>query len=307
MTRLLDRLDDLLGQQISTRSLGLLRVLVGLLAFVHLRPLVAAALDGDTHHDRFHQPYVNLLADVPPGPYTAILAIGAGAALAMSVGVATRLATWTTFGAVAFHLLVSTTNVHNNRLYLVTVLGLLAMAPCDRSWSVDAARRRWRGVPSAERGPAWTLWLLRFACATVYGASGVSKLVDADWFGGTVTWGRVMLQEAQLRASVLPDVAVDLLLERSFHSVAAKGIVLTELFIAGGLWWRRTRPWAVGVAIVFHVSIELSARVELFSWLGIAVLVVWADPDLSRVGRLRLPPARRGPTGAGRPPHGVPA
>ena len=87
-----------------------------------------------------------------------------------------------------------------------------------------------------------------------------------------------------MRSSVLPDVVVDLLLDRSFHSFAAKFVVLTELFIAGGLWWRRTRPWAVAAAVAFHVMIELSAEVQVFSYLGLAVLVVWAPPSL-RSGR----------------------
>jgi hypothetical protein len=34
---------------------------------------------------------------------------------------------------------------------------------------------------------------------------------------------------------------VSLLTDRGFHTGAAKFIVLTELFIAAGLWWRRTR------------------------------------------------------------------
>ena len=138
-----------------------------------------------------------------------------------------------------------------------------------------------------ECGPAWTLWLLRFACATVYFASGFSKLIDPEWFGGTVTWGRVVLGEDDLRASVLPDPIVDVIVDRTFHSFAARAIVLTELFIATGLWWRRTRPWAVAVAIVFHVMIEISSNVQLFSWLAIAVLVVWIDPDLGGIGEHR--------------------
>jgi hypothetical protein len=114
----------------------------------------------------------------------------------------------------------------------------------------------------------------------VYFASGFSKLVDPDWFGGTVTWGRVVTQEAMLRASVLPEFVQELLLDRSFHTVAAKLIVLTELVIALGFWWRRTRPWAVTIAVVFHVLIEASASVQTFSYLAIGVLFVWADPDL---------------------------
>jgi hypothetical protein len=83
----------------------------------------------------------------------------------------------------------------------------------------------------------------------------------------------------QLAASILPDWTVELLVERSFHTGAAKVIVLTELFIAIGLWWRPTRYVAIAVAIGFHIVIELTARVEVFSYLAVAVLVIWAVPD----------------------------
>ena len=59
-----------------------------------------------------------------------------------------------------------------------------------------------------------------------------------------------------------------------------KLIVLTELFIAGGLWWRRTRSLAVATAVVFHVMIEVSARVQIFGYLAVAVLFVWSPPSL---------------------------
>ena len=287
----LDRFDTLLATPVSTRSLAVVRITVGAVAFVHLRALAVAASNGDTHHHRFHHPYIEVLADIAPGPYTAIMWIGVVASVGMTIGLATRWTTAVTFGVIAFHLLVSTTHVHNNRAYLVTIVGILALSPCGRSWSLDVWMRRRRGRDVDEIGPGWTLWLLRFACATVYFASGFSKLIDPDWFGGTVTWGRVTLGEDDLRASALPDPVVDLILDRTFHTFVAKAIVLTELFVAFGLWWRRTRPWAVGVAIVFHVMIELSANVQLFSWLAIAVLVVWAEPDLSGLGQRRRRPA----------------
>jgi hypothetical protein len=55
--------------------------------------------------------------------------------------------------------------------------------------------------------------------------------------------------------------------------------VLTELFIALGLWWRGTRYAAVWFAVVFHLSIEASASVQVFSYLGIVVLLIWAVPS----------------------------
>ena len=80
-----------------------------------------------------------------------------------------------------------------------------------------------------------------------------------------------------------------MLTDRGFHTGAAKVIVLTELFIALGLWWRGTRYAAVWVAVVFHVTIETSASVQVFSLLGIAVLVVWAVPS-TRDRVLRIDP-----------------
>ena len=184
------------------------------------------------------------------------------------------------FAVVTYNLFLSTTNVHNNRVYLVVVLAALAVAPSGRELSVDAWRRGRAGLPALPTtAPAWPLWLLRFEASVVYGASGLSKLLDSDWFGGTVTWHRVVRTREQLEASVLPDWVITVLADRSFHTFAAKVIIATELFIAFGLWWRRSRYAAVWIAICFHLAIEVSARVEVFSYLAVAALVIWAVPS----------------------------
>jgi hypothetical protein len=278
---LLARLDELLGREVSLRALAVLRVLVGPIVLLHLAPFLSDSLDGHTYQDVFHEPYAAWYPELPEGAYIGVLWLGAVAAVAMSLGALarlaalTRIATLTTFAVVAYNLFLSTTHFHNNRAYLVIVLGILAIAPV------------------AQAGPGWPLWLLRFECAAIYGASGLSKLLDPDWFGGTVTWQRVSRARADLHP--LPDWAVSLLTDRDFHTGAAKAIVLTELFIALGLWSRRTRYAAVWVAAIFHVTIEASASVQVFSFLGIAVLLIWAVPSTrDRVVRIdpRAPFAR---------------
>jgi hypothetical protein len=260
------------------RALALVRVLAGPAVLLHLQPFLADASAGRTYQDAFHEPYAAWYPELPETIYVGLLWLAAAAAVAMSLGLLTRLATATTFAIVAYNLFLSTTHFHNNRAYLVIVLGLLALAPCGRELSLDAWLRRRRGLPAlALSAPAWPLWLLRFECAAVYGASGLSKLVDPDWFGGTVTWQRVVRARDEL--DPLPDWAVSILTDRGFHTGAAKAIVLTELFIAAGLWWRGTRYAAVWVAVVFHVAIEASASVQVFSYLAVAVLAVWAVPS----------------------------
>ena len=269
---LIGALDELLGRPVSMRALVVLRVLAGPAVLLHLQPFLSASLDGRTYSDAFYQPYAAWYPELPEALYIGLLWVGAVAAVAMSIGVLARAATVTAFAVVAYNLFLSTTHFHNNRAYLVIVLGLLAVAPLGRA-----------------TGPAWPLWLLRFECSAVYFASAFSKLIDPDWFGGTVTWQRVVRAKGELQGGVLPDWAVSLVTDRGFHTGAAKLIVLTELFIAVGLWWPRTRYAAVWVAVVFHLTIEASASVQVFSYLAICVLVVWAVPS-TRDRVLRLDP-----------------
>jgi uncharacterized membrane protein YphA (DoxX/SURF4 family) len=272
--------DELLARPVSMRALALLRVLAGPIVLLHLEPFLTESLDGRTYRDAFHEPYAAWYPELPEAVYIGLLWLAAVAAVAMSLGLLTRLATGTTFAIVTYNLFLSTTHFHNNRAYLVIVLGLLAVAPCGRELSLDASLRRRRGRPAlALSAPAWPLWLLRFESSAIYGASGLSKLLDPDWFDGTVTWQRVVRARDDLEASPLPDWAISLLTDRGFHAGAAPVIVLTELFIAAGLWWRGSRYLAVWVAVVFHVAIEISASVQVFSLLAISVLVVWAVPS----------------------------
>jgi vitamin K-dependent gamma-carboxylase len=294
------RFDDLLGRAVSMRALALLRVLTGPVVVLHLWPFLSDAVDGRTYRDAFYESYAAWYPELPDAVYVGLLGLAAVAAVAMSLGLLTRLATATAFAIVTYNLFLSTTHFHNNRAYLVIVLGLLAVAPCGRELSLDAWIRRRRGRPPFDRSaPAWPLWLLRFECAAVYGASGLSKLVDPDWFGGTVTWQRVVRARDELEAWPLPDWAVSALTDRGFHTGAAKLIVFTELFIAAGLWWPRTRYAAVWVAVAFHVGIEVSASVQVFSYLAIAVLVIWAVPSpRDRVLRIDPTAARQRRLGA---------
>jgi hypothetical protein len=279
-TPLLGRLDELLGRPVSMRSMALLRILIGPITLLHLRPILTAAWHGRIYRDSFFQPYAAWYPQPPRDLYIALLWLAALAAVAMTVGFRTRLATATVAVIVTYDLFLSTVNFHNNRAYLVIVLAALAITPCGRELSVDARLRSRRGLPARPTtSPAWPLWLLRFEAATVYGASGLSKLLDPNWFDGTVTWQRLTAVRARMDASVLPGWAVDLLTNRSFNTVSAKIVIATELFIALGLWSRRTRYAAIWVAICFHVAIQLSADVEVFSYLAIAALVIWAVPS----------------------------
>jgi hypothetical protein len=87
------------------------------------------------------------------------------------------------------------------------------------------------------------------------------------------------------------DTLIDLLTNRSFHTVIAPVILATEIVIGLGLWHRRTRLAAVWLCVAFHLSIEISASVQTFSLTGISALSFWVTPERRRHE------LRGGPTG----------
>ena len=62
-------------------------------------------------------------------------------------------------------------------------------------------------------------------------------------------------------------------------SALAKLAIATELFLALGLWMRRTRVFALWWGVMFHLTIEVTSKVEIFTWLTLTTYVLFATPD----------------------------
>jgi hypothetical protein len=255
----------------SVRAVEILRIASGPLVILHLWPFLDSAARGLIYRDRFWEPFLTWYPELGRHTYLLLLRGCVVAAVLVSIGLFTRAATGYVAGFVGYNLFLSVTHFHHNRAFLVILLVGLALLPVGRNLSVDALLRRRRADPAA----LWPLWLMRFEVIVVYGASGFSKLIDGDWWGGLVT---------RLR----PEWLLDLVSSEGFHWWFAKAAVATELFIAVGLAFRRTRLAAVWVAIPFHLAIELTAEVQVFSWAALAALVIWATPS-DRDRRLEVP------------------
>lgn len=261
-----------LDEPIDPRPLVPLRFAVGPLVLMHLQPFLSLAGDGLIYRDRFWLPYADWYPHLPRDAYVALLWLAVATAFLVSLGVCTRIAAWVCAAAVAYNLFLSQTHFHHNRAFLLILLVGIAVLPVGGSLSLD----RRLGTPSwlsRGRGKRLALTVVRIEIALVYLASGVSKLLDPDWWGGTVTRLRVVAG-----AGRIPDSVAGVLLDPGFHAWAAKIIVLTEIFIGAGLLVRRTRLTAVWVAIPFHLAIQATAAVQVFSWAALVALVVWVTP-----------------------------
>ena len=264
----------------SLRAVELLRIAAGPLVVAHLWPYLRDARDGIIYSDRFYLPYASWYPEAPRLAYFVLLWLAVPAAVALSVGLATRFGASYSAGFVAYNLFLSRTHFSHNRAFLLLLLAGVAVLPLGRRWSVDAAIRRWRGRRRlGDSGPLWPLLLMRFEVVVVFVASGTSKLIDSDWWGGTVTRLRVVQWRDVAADRGVPDGLLDVFLTDGFHWWFAKAAVLTELFIGLGLLFRRTRLGAIWVAVLFHISIEIVASVQVFSYAALALLVIWVTPS----------------------------
>jgi vitamin K-dependent gamma-carboxylase len=101
-------------------------------------------------------------------------------AICIMLGLFYRLSMGAFFLAFAYVFLLDQTN-YLNHYYLVCLISfLLIFVPAHRAFSVDAW---WRPRLRADSAPTWTLWMLRFQLALVYGYAGVAKL-NRDWLNG---------------------------------------------------------------------------------------------------------------------------
>lgn len=271
-------LGEVFDQPASVRSVAIVRIVLGPSVIWHLRPFLADALDGTTYLDVFQQKWWPWVPNAPAGLYVALLWIGVAAAVLMTVGLWSRTATWVTLAVVAYNFFLSETHFRHNRAFLIILLAGVALCDNGRVLSLDARRR----PPPDDRALLWPVWLLRFEAAAIYFASGFSKLIDPDWVGGRVMHDRTLRYQGEARdvlGEALGDPILEVLTARAFQWVLSPVAVATELFIAFGIWFRRTRLAAVWVAVAFHVGIEVSAQVEVFSVIAIGALAIWATPS----------------------------
>lgn len=264
----------------SLRAIELLRIAAGPLVIAHLWPFFTDAADGIIYSDRFYQPYASWFPEMPRDAYLALLWLMVPVAVALSLGLVTRFSSIYAALFVGYNLFLSRTHFWHNRAFLFVLLVGMALLPLGRTWSVDAWLQRRQGKTKLQPvGPLWPLWLMRFEVVTVYLGSGISKLVDADWWGGTVTRLRVEQWYEVAAARGVPENVLDLLATEGFHVWFAKVAVLTEIVIALGFLYRRTRMGAIWIAVWFHVSIEIVASVQVFSAAALAALFIWVTPS----------------------------
>jgi vitamin K-dependent gamma-carboxylase len=287
-------LREALARPVDVAGLAAFRVLFGVLVAVGAaRFLFDGTLDQLYCNDAFYFRYPGVLAHVPVPSvdtivvvYGALVALGAMIALGLLFRVAsiafTLLFTWMQ--------LIDLTN-YLNHYWLVILLGaLLSIAPAHAAFSVDA-----RLFPRVRRAhvPFVFTVLLRFQVACVYVFASLAKL-GPDW----LLYGQPLGLWLPAR-DALPLIGPFLHLPWFTLALSWCGF-LYDATIVAWLSWRRTRPLAYALVIVFHGLTLAFFEIGMFPFIMAVATTAFFDPSWPR-RFLRAPAAARVPAPAPAP------
>lgn len=252
------RAGRLLAGRYSSKPVALLRIVLGLVAFVRafegfrvLWPLTDPAV--------VQVPFVMW----SPRPTALVLALLLGvwavSAALFAIGWQTRSAGVALTLSLAGALFIDQQG-YSNHLYLLTVLvGLLTLAGAGAAFSLDAAHGG--GVETVER---WPVLLMKLQVTVVYLFAALTKL-NAAFLGGAVL-------RAQLGAGLVP---VPDELPSGVVTFIAVAAVVIEFAIAAYLWHPRRRWVAVGAGVLLHGAITL--LMAPFLQLLVFTAIMWAS------------------------------
>lgn len=267
------------------RVLGLARLGFGLLLLSTSVTLYREARHG-FFRDAF---YISFLPErlLPNGPaFQALLAAHALLAVWVIAGWRSRPALGLASLVGLYLLLCNRLDFHNNRYALYCYAFLLSLAPCDRAHALGAP-----AAPPEPEGPLWAQRLVQAQASLVYLASGLSKLADPDWAGGVVLGDRAARFLAQRKLGWPVDPFLAWFSQPHVSSPFSKVVIATELFLAIGLWAPRARAIALWVGFFFHLTIEVTQQVQIFSYTTLTVYLLFVAPK-TRERVVEVPPGR---------------
>lgn len=279
------RVPDALATPVDIAWLAAFRFLFGMVMFVSMcRFLAYGWINRFFVEPAFHFKYWGFNWVPAPGPVWGQVVFAVLALLALAVA----LGAWFRVAAPLFTLLfvyvqLIDATTYLNHYYLAALLSfLLAVSPAHRAWSVDALRAR-RSVGFVPR--SW-LWLFRFQVGVVYTFAGIAK-AHPDWL--------LSAQPLRIWLSSLTDLPV---LGPLFGWDLAAPLMswagfLFDSTIVFWMLWRRTRPYAYVVIVVFHALTRALFPIGMFPVIMVLAALVFFPPHWPRalLGRLRRAPA----------------
>ncbi len=224
----------------------------------------------------------------PLGEYTYLLfVVCALSAVGVMLGFRYRISIITFFISFTYIELMDKTTYLNHYYFISLVAFVMIFLPADSYLSFDAAKDETKRF---QRVPQWTIDSIKLLLAIVYFYAGLAKL-NSDW-----------LVEAMPLKIWLPskyDIPLlgDFLQEKWVHYAFSWGGALYDLTIPFLLINKKTRVYAFGAVVFFHVITRILFPIGMFPYIMIVSGLIFFDSSLhhkilntiSRLFRIQKP------------------
>jgi len=210
-----------------------------------------------------------------------LFAMLAVASLTLLVGIVPRLSGFVIF---VVHLSLHQRNpyIFNSGDRLFLMLAALGMfLPLGRVWSLSAwLRRRW-GSADAPLASVWSLRLVQLQICHVYWFSCFAKLKHPRWIQGRA------MQDV-LGSPLFSEWPVELD-SWALGAFLTWSTLLFEFCFPLAVWHKRFRPYVLGAGILFHIGIEITMMIPMFSAIMVVSYALFLSDEEARVllGRLQ--------------------
>lgn len=205
----------------------------------------------------------------PLGNYTYLLfAICGLSALLVALGLFYRIAATLLFLSFTYIELMDKTTYLNHYYFVSIICFLLVFLPAHVYFSLDAWRKPKLGFTHV---PRFTVDVLRLVMAILYFYAGLAK-INSDW-----------LLEAQPLRTWLPAKNNIPVIGQLFNYTWVAYLFswfgcLYDLTIPFWLMWRKSRPFAFAVVIVFHVLTAILFPIGMFPYIMIVSTLIFFSP-----------------------------
>lgn len=259
----MNRLETWLRQPVDNSALIFFRIAYGFILFLQAAGSIVLGFVGRTFVEpRYNFPIVGFEFLAPlfgPQMYAVFGALSLAAILVM-VGAWYR-ASLTVFTLLWTLTYLMQTESYNNHYYLMILLCLLLLPTPANAWaSIDA--RRHPQIRSLVC-PRWCLVQFVAQMIIVYSFAAFAKLYP-DWLDGRAIAALLANGEKFAAIAWIYD-------ERWLHTLLVWGGILFDGLIGPLLLWRRTRLFALGLSLFFHLFNSITFRIGVFPYTALAL------------------------------------
>lgn len=161
---------------------------------------------------------------------------------------------------------------YNNHYYLLVLLSfLMASVPANRSLSLDVKFKR---VNELNYCPNWCILIFVLQLFIVYTYAAVSKM-NPDWL-------KAIPLSLWFKGKASYPLIGQLLVHEWTPYFIAWGGILYDLFIVPLMLWRRTRVYAFGASLFFHLFNSAVFQIGIFPYLMIGMKLFFFPPEQLR-------------------------